>query len=61
VFFLLPETLKSRTYADGSPRVVSSSPHVPVELPNAESSRRGTEALALRVRRIAASQLQEGR
>ena len=34
-FFLLLEMLKSRTYPDGSPRVVSSSPHVPVKLPNA--------------------------
>ena len=33
-FFLMLETLiKSRTYADGSPRVVSTSPHVPVKLP----------------------------
>jgi hypothetical protein len=35
-FFLLLETLKSRCYPDGSPRVVSSSPHVPVELPRAK-------------------------
>jgi hypothetical protein len=33
-FFLLLEMLKSRSYADGSPRVVSNSPHVPVKLPN---------------------------
>jgi hypothetical protein len=33
-FFLLLETLKSHTYADGSPRVVSTSPHVPVKLPS---------------------------
>ena len=33
-FFLLLETLRScRTYPDGSSRVVSSSPHVPVKLP----------------------------
>ena len=31
-FFLLLETLKSRTFADGSPRVVSTSQHVPVKL-----------------------------
>jgi hypothetical protein len=31
-FFLLLETIKSRTYVDGSPRVVSNSPHVPVML-----------------------------
>ena len=35
-FFLLLETLKSRSHADGGPRVVSTSPHVPVELPNAK-------------------------
>jgi hypothetical protein len=35
-FFLLLETLKSRTYPDGSPRVLSSSPHVPVKLPSAK-------------------------
>jgi hypothetical protein len=33
-FFLLLEMLKSRTYPDGSLRVVSSSPHVPVKLPS---------------------------
>lgn len=34
-FFLLLETLKSHTtYPDGSPRVVSTAPHVPVKLPN---------------------------
>ena len=32
--FLLLETLKSRTYPDGSPRVVSSSPHIPIKLPS---------------------------
>jgi hypothetical protein len=31
-FFLLLETLKSRGYPDGSPRVASTSPHVPMEL-----------------------------
>jgi hypothetical protein len=31
--FLLLEKLKSRTYPDGSPRVVSTSPHVPIKLP----------------------------
>jgi hypothetical protein len=35
-FFLLLETLESRTYPDGSPRVVSTSRHVPVELPGAK-------------------------
>jgi hypothetical protein len=35
-FFLLLETLRSRTHPDGSPRVVSNSPHVPVKLPNAK-------------------------
>ena len=33
-FFLLLETLKSNAYPDGSPRVKSTSPHVPVKLPN---------------------------
>jgi hypothetical protein len=33
-FFLLLETLKSHTHPDGSPRVVSTSPHVPVKLPS---------------------------
>jgi hypothetical protein len=33
-FFLLLETLKSRSYADGSHRVISTSRHVPMELPN---------------------------
>ena len=38
-FFLLLETLKSRSHADGGPRVVSTSPHVPVELPNANKGK----------------------
>ncbi len=35
-FFLVLESLirGGRTYPDGSPRVISSSPHVPVALPN---------------------------
>ena len=33
-FFLMLEALKRNSYADGSPRVVSTSPHVPVKLPN---------------------------
>ena len=33
-FFLLLETLKSRSYPDGSFRVISTSRHVPIELPN---------------------------
>ena len=33
-FILLIETLRSRTHPDGSPRVVSTSPHVPVKLPS---------------------------
>jgi hypothetical protein len=34
-FILLLETLRSQAQAaDGSPRVVSSSPHVPVKLPS---------------------------
>ncbi|MGY4479147.1 hypothetical protein ACVILL_006561 [Bradyrhizobium sp. USDA 3364] len=35
-FILLLETLLSgQTHSDGSPRVVSSSPHIPIELPSA--------------------------
>ena len=37
-FFLLLETLRSRTYPDGGPRVVSGSPHIPVMLPQAQVS-----------------------
>jgi hypothetical protein len=37
-FFLLLEMLKSRSHPDGSPRVVSNSPHVPVKLPSAKGS-----------------------
>jgi hypothetical protein len=33
-FFLLLETLRSHTYPDGSPCVVSTSSHVPVKLPS---------------------------
>lgn len=35
-FFLVLEALirGDRTYPDGSPRIISSSPHVPVKLPN---------------------------
>jgi hypothetical protein len=33
-FFLLLETIKSHTHPDGSPRVVSTSRHVPVKLPD---------------------------
>jgi hypothetical protein len=60
-FFLLLETLKSRTYPDGSPRVVSSSPHVPVDLADSSLSRSGTEARAIRLHRIAPPQLQRER
>lgn len=31
-FILLIETLRSRTQPDGSPRVISTSPHIPVTL-----------------------------
>jgi hypothetical protein len=31
---LILETIKSRSYPDGSPRVVSTSRHVPVKLPS---------------------------
>jgi hypothetical protein len=33
-FILLIETLRSRAHPDGSPRVVSTSPHIPVKLPD---------------------------
>ena len=33
-FFLMLEALKRSGYADGSPRVISTSPHIPVKLPN---------------------------
>lgn len=33
-FFLMLETVISRTYSDGSARVVSTSRHVPVKLPS---------------------------
>jgi hypothetical protein len=36
-FILLIETLRSRAYPDGSPRVVSTSPHIPVKLPGANA------------------------
>jgi hypothetical protein len=32
-FLLLLETLRSHTHQDGSPRVVSTSQHVPIKLP----------------------------
>ena len=32
-FFLLLETIKSHAHPDGSQRVVSTTPHVPVTLP----------------------------
>ena len=32
-FLLLLETLRSHPQSDGSPRVVSTSPHIPVQLP----------------------------
>jgi hypothetical protein len=38
-FFLVLETIISRTYPDGGPIVVSASRHVPVKLPS-ESARR---------------------
>jgi hypothetical protein len=33
-FILLLETLRSQTHADGSPRVISTSAHIPVKLPS---------------------------
>jgi len=35
-FILLLETLRSHSYPDGGPRVVSTSPHVPVKLTGAK-------------------------
>lgn len=32
-FLLLEALLKNQSYADGSPRVVSTAPHVPIRLP----------------------------
>ena len=32
-FFLVLETLRRNGQSDGSPRIVSSSPHVPIRLP----------------------------
>jgi hypothetical protein len=39
-FMLLIETIRSRSHPDGSPRVVSTSPHVPVTLPSADAKPR---------------------
>ena len=36
-FFLLLETIRSNTYPNGAPRVVSTSRHVAIDLPNAKS------------------------
>jgi hypothetical protein len=36
-FLLLLETLMSRAQPDGSERVVSSSPHIPMQLPEVKS------------------------
>jgi len=33
-FILLIETIRSHAHPDGSPRVVSNSPHVPIKLPS---------------------------
>jgi hypothetical protein len=33
-FLLLEALLKTQSYADGSPRVISTSPHVPIKLPD---------------------------
>jgi hypothetical protein len=39
-FILLLETLRSYTFPDGGPRVVSASPHVPMKLPGGEAGTR---------------------
>ena len=36
-FMLVLEALRNRSYPDGSQRVVSTSPHVPVQLPAANA------------------------
>jgi len=38
-FFLVLETLKSHASSDGSPRVVSTAPHVPIQLPRRTRAR----------------------
>jgi hypothetical protein len=35
-FFLTLETVRSNTYDDGAPRVMSTSRHVPIKLPGAK-------------------------
>jgi len=42
-FFLLLETLKGRAYPDGSPRVTSSSQHVPMKLPSTREGPTGND------------------
>jgi hypothetical protein len=37
-FLMLEALLKGRAYADGAPRVVSTSPHVPVKLPESKQA-----------------------
>jgi hypothetical protein len=39
-FILLLETLRSHTFPDGGPRVVSASPHVPMKLPSGQAGTR---------------------
>jgi hypothetical protein len=48
-FILLLETLRSHAYPDGGPRVVSTSPHVPMKLaggPGREPEPRALSAMA---------------
>lgn len=46
-FLLLLETLRSNAHDDGSPRIISTSPHVAIDLADAGSDRnRRMEALA---------------
>jgi hypothetical protein len=35
-FLMLESMIRGRVYADGAPRVVSTSPHIPVKLPEAK-------------------------
>jgi hypothetical protein len=45
-FILLLETVISRSYPDGSPRIVSTSRHVPIKLPS-ESGKLSTRSKIL--------------
>ena len=44
-FFLVLETLRSHTHADGSQRVTSTSRHVPMDLPNPRQDAPGHDSI----------------